>query len=63
MKISIDSRTIKKGEYFVPFKGEKFDGHDFIKQALENGARGVIEEDDLYELVRKKLDKHKPKII
>lgn len=63
MKISIDTRTIKKGEYFIPYKGLNFDGHDFINTAYEKGAKGVIEESDLYNLVRNKLDKQKPIII
>ncbi len=33
-----DSRTIKHGEIFIPIVGEKFDGHDFILQALNDGA-------------------------
>lgn len=33
-----DSRTIKNGEIFIPIVGEKFDGHDFIIQALNDGA-------------------------
>ena len=34
----VDSRKIKKGELFVAIKGEKVDGHDFVLDALENGA-------------------------
>ena len=37
-----DSRTIKNGEIFVPIVGEKFDGHDFILQALSDGADMAI---------------------
>lgn len=33
-----DSRTIKKNEIFVPIKGDTFDGHNFILQALNDGA-------------------------
>ena len=35
---SHDSRSIKKGEIFIPIVGYNFDGHDFILQAFENGA-------------------------
>lgn len=35
---SHDSRTIKKGELFIPIVGENFDGHEFILEAFENGA-------------------------
>ncbi len=40
--ISIDSRTIKSGELFIAIKGPNFDGHEFISQAINKGASGVI---------------------
>ena len=40
--ISIDDRTIQPGELFIALKGDKFDGHDFIKSAITKGAGGVI---------------------
>ena len=39
---SIDSRTIRPSELFFAVKGEKFDGHDFVSQALENGAVAAV---------------------
>ncbi|MCI1931354.1 MAG: UDP-N-acetylmuramoyl-tripeptide--D-alanyl-D-alanine ligase [Clostridia bacterium] len=36
--ITTDTRKIKKGCLFIPLKGAKFDGHDFINQAFEKGA-------------------------
>lgn len=38
--ISIDSRKISEGELFFAIRGEKYDGHDFLEQALYkcNGA-------------------------
>ena len=36
--ISIDSRTIQPGDYFVPIKGPSFDGHDFIGDAVQKGG-------------------------
>ncbi len=42
--ISIDSRTIKKGDTFIAIKGNNFDGHDFIGQALSKGCSCVIRE-------------------
>ncbi|AAC06961.1 UDP-N-acetylmuramoyl-tripeptide--D-alanyl-D-alanine ligase [Aquifex aeolicus] len=41
---SIDSRTIKQGEVFIPLKGQKFDAHNFIPDAFKKGAVGVISE-------------------
>ncbi len=39
---SIDSRTIGKGELFFAVKGDRFDGHDFVSGALENGAVAAV---------------------
>ncbi|MDC0544355.1 Mur ligase domain-containing protein [Alphaproteobacteria bacterium] len=43
--ISIDDRTIKSGDLFIAFKGNKFDGHDFVKSAISKGAGGIIVSD------------------
>lgn len=40
--ITIDSRTVKKGDVFVAITGENFDGHDFIEQAQTNGAVAIV---------------------
>ncbi len=40
--ISIDSRTVKKGQLYIAIKGNRFDGHDFIKDAVEREASGII---------------------
>ena len=40
--ISLDSRTMKGNDLFVPVIGERVDAHDFICQALENGASAVF---------------------
>ncbi len=40
--VSTDTRSIKAGELFIALKGENFDGHDFLEQALEKGACGAI---------------------
>jgi UDP-N-acetylmuramoyl-tripeptide--D-alanyl-D-alanine ligase len=39
---SIDSRTIRPGELFFAVKGERMDGHDFARQALESGAVAAV---------------------
>ncbi|MFA6281723.1 MAG: UDP-N-acetylmuramoyl-tripeptide--D-alanyl-D-alanine ligase [Candidatus Omnitrophota bacterium] len=41
---SIDSRAIKKGDAFIALKGKHSDGHDFIKDAIKNGASCIIAE-------------------
>ncbi len=40
--VSIDSRSIKKGEAYWVIKGQKHDGHKFIKAAVEKGASLVV---------------------
>ncbi|UOD33887.1 UDP-N-acetylmuramoyl-tripeptide--D-alanyl-D-alanine ligase [Deferribacteraceae bacterium V6Fe1] len=40
--VSIDSRTIKKGEIFIGLKGENFDGNLFAERAAANGASLLI---------------------
>ena len=40
VKISTDTRTIQKGDFYLPLKGASFDGENFIEQALEKGAIG-----------------------
>lgn len=40
--IVTDSRKIQKDCLFVALPGEKFDGHDFIPQALAQGAAAVL---------------------
>ena len=63
ISVSYDSRTIQKGQYFIPFKGDTHDGHAFIQYAIDKGASGVIEEATLYSLVKQKLKDFKTKII
>jgi len=40
--VSIDSRKINKGEFFVAIIGEKHDGHRFIREILQKDVRGFI---------------------
>ncbi|MDP2939393.1 MAG: UDP-N-acetylmuramoyl-tripeptide--D-alanyl-D-alanine ligase [Candidatus Omnitrophota bacterium] len=40
--ISIDSRTIRPGELFLAIKGNNFDGHNFINEAIRKSARGIV---------------------
>ena len=39
---SKDTRTIQKGDIYIGIKGEKSDGSEVWKQALDNGADAVI---------------------
>jgi UDP-N-acetylmuramoyl-tripeptide--D-alanyl-D-alanine ligase len=44
--ITINSRLAKPGELFFCIKGEAFDGHDFIGDAVSKGASGIIYSDE-----------------
>ena len=39
---SIDSRSVAPGQLFFAVKGERLDGHDFVEQALRNGAAAAV---------------------
>ncbi len=39
---SSDSRHIDPGGIFWALKGDRFDGHDFVSRAIEQGALGVV---------------------
>lgn len=41
-KVSTDSRSVGHGDLFVALKGEAFDGHDFITQAVQRGVVAVL---------------------
>ncbi len=43
--ISTDTRKLKKGDVYLPLRGENYDGHNFIDKALEVGARGYFTQD------------------
>ena len=37
-----DSRTVVPGGMYIPLIGERFDGHQFIDSAFQNGAQAII---------------------
>ena len=41
-RVTTDSRAIEAGDLFVALVGETFDGHNFVKHALAQGAAGVL---------------------
>lgn len=45
--VVIDSRKAENGSLFVAIKGARVDGHDFIPQVMEKGARCAVSEQDL----------------
>jgi UDP-N-acetylmuramoyl-tripeptide--D-alanyl-D-alanine ligase len=40
--VSIDSRTVAAGDLFVALRGDNFDGHDYVKLALDKGAAAAM---------------------
>ena len=74
--IKFDSRIAAKGDLFIPLEGSKFNGEDFVKTALRQGAAAitkqnlgglVLHNDDVYEclikLAKINLQNIRPKII
>ncbi len=43
--VTVDSRNVVRGCMFIAIKGEKFDGHKFIEQAIADGAAIIVCED------------------
>lgn len=42
MGVCIDSRRVVKGNLYIPIKGDRFNGHEFVAQAIENGAVATL---------------------
>ena len=42
--VSADTRSIAAGDLFVALKGENFDGHEYVRQALAKGAAAAMVE-------------------
>ncbi len=45
MGVAHDSRKVKEGYVFIAVKGYDVDGHNYIHQAIENGAKAIVVED------------------
>lgn len=45
--VAIDSRKVKEGFLFIPIKGARVDGHDFIPAVFEAGAGAALSEREL----------------
>lgn len=42
LRVVIDSRAVQAGDLFVALAGERFDGHDYVVEALAKGAAAVM---------------------
>ncbi|MBF2053043.1 MAG: UDP-N-acetylmuramoyl-tripeptide--D-alanyl-D-alanine ligase [Candidatus Sericytochromatia bacterium] len=47
--ISTDTRSLQPGALYVPLRGERFDGHDYLLQAFETGAALALCEQSVFE--------------
>lgn len=51
--LTIDSRKVTPGCLFIAIKGENFDGHNFLEQAITSGARGIVVRSDKKDMIQK----------
>ena len=42
LRIVTDTRTLRAGDVFLALRGERFDGHAYVTEALARGAAGLI---------------------
>lgn len=40
--VSIDTRSIRKNSIYVALKGKNYDGHNFVNEAIKNGAKAIV---------------------
>ena len=45
-----NSKLVHEGDTFIALKGSKYDGHDFIDEAINNGASKLIVEHGVYDV-------------
>jgi UDP-N-acetylmuramoyl-tripeptide--D-alanyl-D-alanine ligase len=56
MPYSTDTRSLQPGDVYVAIRGEKYDGHTFIPQAVEKGASGIVTEVDVDASIQEAVD-------
>ena len=50
INIKSDSRKVKEGDIFIALRGISSDGHDYIDNAIKNGASKLIVEEGSYDI-------------
>jgi len=45
LRVATDTRALERGDVFLALRGERFDGHAFVSQALQQGASAAIVDD------------------
>ena len=48
LKYETNSKLVQKGQIFVAIKGHTVDGHNYIEDAIKNGASKIVGEKDLH---------------
>lgn len=48
ISVTGDSRQVVPGSLFIAVRGHRADGHGFIQAAIDNGAAGIVYEDEGY---------------
>ena len=46
LSVSTDTRQVRDGDLFVALKGDNFDAHNFLEQAVEKGAKTLLVQED-----------------
>lgn len=47
INLEIDSRKVKKGDLFIALRGTQTDGHQYIEQAIKQGAAAILSEEHI----------------
>ena len=55
-EISINSKTVRPNTLFIAISGANADGHDFIEEAIRNGASAIVGEKDINDLAIQSLE-------
>lgn len=61
--VSTDSRTIKKGDFFIPVLGQNYNGHDFIFDAVNKGACGFVYELRYLNHIKSKIRSYNERVL
>ncbi|HEY8315009.1 MAG TPA: UDP-N-acetylmuramoyl-tripeptide--D-alanyl-D-alanine ligase [Candidatus Baltobacteraceae bacterium] len=42
LRVVTDTRSLQPGDTFLALRGERFDGHDYVRQAIDSGAAAIV---------------------
>tara|TARA_A100001011_G_scaffold70831_2_gene72478 strand:- start:1518 stop:4277 length:2760 start_codon:yes stop_codon:yes gene_type:complete len=55
--VSIDSKSVKKGNLFIAIKGKNNDGHNYLREAFSKGASNCVVSKKFYKISKNKIIK------